>query len=52
MLLEVLAELSGQPEVHITHLKPGADERIMAQIEAGASPLHPRRLRQGQVLSF
>lgn len=52
MLLEVLAELSGQPEVHITHLKPGAEERIMAQIEAGASSLRPRRLRQGQVLSF
>ncbi|ENO84631.1 3',5'-cyclic-nucleotide phosphodiesterase [Thauera linaloolentis] len=52
MLLEFLAELSVQPEVHITHLKPGADQRIMAQIEAGASRLNPRRLLQGEVLRF
>ena len=52
MLLEVLAELTGQPEVHVTHLKPGVDDRIMAQIAEGDSPLKPRRLMQGQVLHF
>lgn len=52
MVLEFLGELTGRPQVHITHLKPGAGQRIMAQIEAGASPLCPRRLQQGEVLSF
>lgn len=52
MLLEILSELTVRPEVHITHLKPGAGQRIMAQIDAGASPLCPRRLQQGDVLSF
>ncbi len=52
MLLEFLGALSVQPEVHITHLKPGFETHIMAQIEAGASPLCPRRLMQGDVLSF
>lgn len=52
MLLAMLGELTGSPEVHISHLKPGGDERIMAQLEAGASRLRPRRLRQGEVLSF
>ncbi|MCV2218323.1 3',5'-cyclic-nucleotide phosphodiesterase [Thauera sp. Sel9] len=52
MLFEVLAELTGQPEVHVTHLKPGVDDRIMAQIEAGDAALKPRRLLQGQVLNF
>lgn len=52
MLLAILAEITVRPEVHITHLKPGADQRIMAQIEAGASSLSPRRLQPGDVLNF
>ncbi|HQZ02387.1 MAG TPA: 3',5'-cyclic-nucleotide phosphodiesterase [Thauera sp.] len=52
MLLEILTEITARPAVHITHLKPGADQRIMAQIEAGASSLRPRRLLQGEVLDF
>jgi len=52
MLLAILTEITVRPEVHITHLKPGADQRIMAQIEAGASSLLPRRLQQGDVLNF
>ncbi len=52
MLLAMLDELSVSPQVHISHLKPGADERIMAQLEAGAPHLRPQRLQQGQVLTF
>ncbi len=52
MLLGVLEEIEVSPQVHISHLKPGLGERIMSQIEAGASRLRPRRLRQGDVLKF
>ncbi len=52
MLLEFLGALKVRPQVHITHLKPGIENCIMAQIEAGASPLRPRRLMQGDVLKF
>lgn len=52
MLLAMLDEIVGTPEVHITHLKPRAGQRIMQQIEAGAPRLRPRRLRQGDVLEF
>lgn len=52
MLLGMLEEVAGSPQVHITHLKPGAEERIMQQIDAAASRLNPRRLRQGDVLEF
>lgn len=52
MLLEFLGALSVHPAVHVTHLKPGIEQRIMAQIEAALSPLSPRRLRQGDVLNF
>ncbi|MDY0073119.1 MAG: 3',5'-cyclic-nucleotide phosphodiesterase [Thauera sp.] len=52
MLLEILGELEVRPEVHISHLKPGAGERIMAQIGEGANGLQPRRLNIGDVLEF
>lgn len=52
MLLEMLEEVEVMPEVHISHLKPGVDDRIIAQLEAGASRLRPRRLEQGQVFEF
>lgn len=52
MLLAVLDEITVSPQVHITHLKPGADDRIMRQIEAGAARLRPQRLEQGSVLYF
>lgn len=52
MLLAMLEEVHVTPEVHITHLKPGADLRIIAQIEAGAPRLKPRRLQMGQELYF
>lgn len=52
MLLAMLGELTVSPQVHISHLKPGADSRIMVQLEAGAARLRPQRLVQGQVLTF
>lgn len=51
MLVAMLEELSGVPDVHITHLKPGQGDRIMAQIAASSSvPAHP--LSRGQVIEF
>ncbi len=52
MLLEMLDEVQVAPAVHISHLKPGVDDRIIAQLEAGASRLRPQRLEQGQVFEF
>lgn len=52
LLQAVLAELTGSPEIHVSHLKPGGAARTMAQIDAGGGRLRPRQLRQGQVLEF
>jgi ribonuclease BN (tRNA processing enzyme) len=51
-LKAVLDEIVVSPEVHITHLKPGGDVRIMQQLEAEATRLRLRRLTQGEVLEF
>lgn len=52
MLNAILAELEVTPSVHVSHLKPGLGEVIMAELEAGAGRLRPQRLHQGQVLEF
>jgi 3',5'-cyclic-nucleotide phosphodiesterase len=52
MLAMMLAELSVAPAVHVSHLKPGLGERIMAQIAAQVPAPGPQRLMQGQVLEF
>jgi 3',5'-cyclic-nucleotide phosphodiesterase len=52
MLFAMLDEIDVSPEVHISHLKPGADNRIMAQIAAYRGRLRPRALEQGEVLAF
>ena len=52
MALSVLDEIRGDPVVHITHLKPVQEERIMAQLQAGARRLKLRRLAQGDMLEF
>jgi ribonuclease BN (tRNA processing enzyme) len=52
MLTAMLDEIDSRPEVHVSHLKPGLGERIMAQLAAYRGPLRPRQLEQGQVLEF
>lgn len=52
MLRALLDELVVSPEVHISHLKPGFDNRIMSQIDAQSGRLRPKPLEMGQTLSF
>lgn len=52
MLAEELAKLDLDPEVWITHLKPGEIELTMQQIEDGARRHRPRMLQNGQVFEF
>jgi ribonuclease BN (tRNA processing enzyme) len=52
MLTEELAKLDLDPEVWITHLKPGEMELTMQEIEQGARRHHPRMLQNGQVFEF
>lgn len=52
MLSEELAKLDLDPEVWITHLKPGEIELTMQEIEDGARRHRPRMLQNGQVFEF
>ena len=52
MLAEELAKLDLDPEVWITHLKPGEIELTMQEIEDGARRHRPRMLQNGQVFEF
>lgn len=52
MLAEELAKLELDPEVWITHLKPGEIELTMQEIVAGARRHRPRMLENGQVFEF
>lgn len=52
MLLAMLEEIEGTPEVYISHLKPGHDDHIMSQIKAQHGRLNPRALVQGEVFDF
>lgn len=52
LLTAMLDELTVSPQVHISHLKPGVDDRIMEQLGTYAGRLRPQRLMQGQVLDF
>jgi ribonuclease BN (tRNA processing enzyme) len=47
-----LAQLEGRVAVHITHIKPGEVEAVMAQIEALGSKHHIAALASGQVISI
>ena len=49
LLAEELAKLHRQPEIFITHLKPGEGEIIMEEIAHMFHPLPPRALQDGQV---
>lgn len=52
LVAAMLDEITLSPQVHISHLKPGMDDRIMDQLGAYSGRLRPQRLHQGQILSF
>ncbi|THF61676.1 3',5'-cyclic-nucleotide phosphodiesterase [Pseudothauera rhizosphaerae] len=52
LLAAMLDEITVSPQVHVSHLKPGVGERIMAQLDGYRGRLRPRALEQGQVLAF
>jgi hypothetical protein len=51
-LAEELAKLERNPEIYITHLKPGEIEPTMREIEECAGDLKPRMLQNNLVLEF
>jgi ribonuclease BN (tRNA processing enzyme) len=52
LLAEELKKLKPGPQVHITHLMPGEEEEIMAEIAGHVPKNTPRRLMRGEVLEF
>jgi hypothetical protein len=52
MLADELAKLVLDPEVWITHLKPGEIEQTMQEIDECAGVHRPRMLQNGQVFEF
>lgn len=51
-LAEDLGKLRHDPDIFITHLKPGAEDEIMGEVEAALPGRRVRRLEVGQVLRF
>lgn len=51
-LIADLAKLEHSPRIYITHLKPGAEERILAQLQAQLPRLEFRRLSGGQLIQL
>ena len=51
-LASELAHLTHQPEIYITHLKPGEDATIMQEIAANPTTQHCQALRQQQVFDL
>jgi ribonuclease BN (tRNA processing enzyme) len=47
-----LAQLQGRVDVHITHIKPGEVDAVMAEVGALATPHRMNALRAGQVLDL
>lgn len=52
LLAAFLDDLRVTPEVWISHLKPGMEQQIIAEVQAYNGRLQPRALRSGQVLEF
>ncbi len=52
MARAVLDEIRGTPEIHISHLKPGAGQRIIDQLGACAPGRPLRALGRGDLLEF
>jgi ribonuclease BN (tRNA processing enzyme) len=51
-LAEELAQLKSQPEIYITHLKPGEDEAIMQEIAANPITQHCQALQHQQIFNL
>jgi len=51
-LAEELAKLERNPEIYVTHLKPGEIELTMQEIEECAGAFRPRMLQNNLVLEF
>ncbi|MDN3543061.1 MAG: MBL fold metallo-hydrolase [Roseateles asaccharophilus] len=47
-----LAQLQGEPQIHITHIKPGEVEAVMAEIGALAGARRIAALRAGQLIEL
>lgn len=52
LLAAFLDDLQVTPEVWISHLKPGIEEQIMAEVQGYKGRLQPKALQNGQVLEF
>ncbi len=52
MLAEELMKLQHNPEIYITHLKPGQIELTMQEIEEGIGEFKPRMLQNNQVFEI
>lgn len=52
MLAADLARLKSEPELYITHLKPGHAVHTMCEIESAAAGFNPRILETGKVFEF
>lgn len=52
MLAEELLKLKAEPEIYITHLKPGEVELTMQEVGACVQGRAPRMLQNGQVFEF
>lgn len=51
-LRRLLDAVEGNPQVHVSHLKPGLESRIAGQIDVGTGRLRPKLLQRGDVLEF
>jgi ribonuclease BN (tRNA processing enzyme) len=52
MLRVLLERLSGDPEIFVTHLKPGSIDEISQELQTGFGRLKPGLLRNDQVFSL
>lgn len=51
-LFHELKKLGGSVDVHITHIKPGEKEAVMAEVSAFATPHRIKALEAGQVMEL
>ena len=51
-LRQLLDALTAEPQVHVSHLKPGREERILDGIAGRPGRLLPSALRRGNVIEF
>lgn len=51
-LAEELMKFTGHAEIYVTHMKPGEEDLIMAEIATAVTGHKPRRLNHGHVFEF